>query len=112
MFRVNLSDGTTVRVTRVGREYDRESFCYRRLFRWTIRDAAGALVASATDLRGPDWPSTTERRMAATLAAFVGAFAEAGEPDSENYDIFPAELRPWAEANADELALETEEYDA
>ncbi len=111
MFRINLGDGSAVHVTRDGREYDREFRCYRQRFRWSVRDAAGASIAFGTNLRSPDWVDMTERRMAATFASFLSAFAEADEPGDENHDLFPAELRQWAEANSDELYLAFAECD-
>lgn len=44
------------------------------------------------------------RRAMATLLSFLGACAEADDR-GDNADLFPANVKEWAEANADELAL-------
>lgn len=49
------------------------------------------------------------------FASFIGAWVEAhqyGTEDSENRDLFPVSLLPWAEANADELWMMTHEDDS
>jgi hypothetical protein len=45
------------------------------------------------------------RNVCADWIGFLHAFAEAVDPKSENHDLFPIKLRPWAEANEDELSL-------
>jgi hypothetical protein len=41
-----------------------------------------------------------------SLLSFLSAFAEAQSyPNSENQDLFPAELAEWATQNADEISM-------
>lgn len=41
---------------------------------------------------------------------FLYTFAESRSPDSNNFDLFPASLRPWAETNSDELSMLAAEF--
>lgn len=41
----------------------------------------------------------------ATLVSMLSAFAEARSSTSDNWDLFPTELRSWAQMRSDELSM-------
>lgn len=63
---------------------------------WRYLITADGVEVTGTDLRTPN------DNMGAALAAlldFLGSYAESVRyPDGDNADLFPATLRPWAEA--------------
>lgn len=119
MFKVTLQDGSTVTLRSLGFKSTNPNTWWddmRRVFRYTIRDASGNVLASGSDLRGPARCKVTCREMSETLASFIGAFAEARrynvtEDDDDggcNWNLFPDTLAEWAENNSDEFAQLTE----
>jgi hypothetical protein len=40
-----------------------------------------------------------------SLLSFLSAFAEAKDPDDENYDLFPQAMREWAELYSEEIGM-------
>ncbi len=83
----------------------------RPQYEWTINTTGR--VFTGTDLRLGSRASTNTNEALCALLGFLGAFAEAiaysrrsDYGDSENLDLFPGELREWADAvGADEFAM-------
>lgn len=92
------SHALTVSVT-----YDRtDAYDGKHQFAYVIE--ADGVTVKGDDLR---CPRESLGEALASLLTFLGAYAEAVRyPDSDNRDLFPAELAPWAEAvDPDFLAI-------
>ena len=84
----------------------------RVTFGWIVMRADYMPLAAAYDLRsGCNFhPSAFE--MAGVLAGFISAWVESLDyPESENHNLFPAEMQQWAESNCDEFSLVTYDDD-
>ena len=71
--------------------------------RWFID--VGGKEYSKDDLSsgvGAQWSTATARTTMGNLLGFLSAFAEADDGD-ENADLFPAELREWAQQHEDDI---------
>ena len=97
-----FEDGSTMRVA-----YWRRNSEGRQVWEWTIRDAGGTTLADGKDLYSGCCSQATPAEMTETLASFLSAWLEALDygKDSENYDLFPAKLAEWAQANQDEIEM-------
>ena len=84
----------------------------RDIFGWIVMGADYMPLAAGYDLRsGCNFrPSAFE--MAGVLAGFISAWVESlAYPESENHNLFPAEMQQWAESNCDEFFLVTYDDD-
>lgn len=88
--------GAEVSVGPTGRT-DRDG---KPVWNWIVELEDGETF-SGSDLAGYD----DHNGMLGTLLAFLGAFAEARRPDSDNRSLFPDGLRAWAEENSDEIGM-------
>ena len=70
------------------------------MWNWIVELEDGETF-SGSDLAGFE----DHNGMLASLLAFIGAFAEARRPDSDNRGLFPDGMRDWAEANSDEIDM-------
>lgn len=83
----------------------------RLTFRWTVRDHAGDEVGSAADIRSAVGERYNPRKAMESLLSFLGAAAEARGADSENWTLFPEEVRQWAAEHQTELEVASLEFD-
>lgn len=87
-----------------GRDYDAESEAYRPIYSYSIitphwRYDSNDIHGALNEL--PDLELGSK-----SLLAFLIACAEAKDESSENYTLFPPEVREWAQHFSDELAGE------
>lgn len=100
-------DNGAASVEHIGTDGEREQY------RWALYDGP-TIVATGDDLRSGSGAYVDLPGMLATLASFVGAFAESrsyGDPDSENWTLFPDAAAEWADAYADDLYMLADDSD-
>lgn len=100
-----LSDGSMIYVADDGRDSEG-----RVKFVVQVRAADGRVLHTEDDIRSGVNAPVDHAAGLESFSAFLGAWVEAqGYPDSENADLFPPVLLPWAEANEGELWTLTHE---
>lgn len=84
----------------------------RCVYRWALLDGR-RIVADGEDLFSGTGADLDLPAMLATLAGFVGAYAEALAygPDSANYSLFPPDAAEWVKEYADELSTLTDGWE-
>lgn len=97
-----LSDGSSVSVWETDRP---DPYGEPRIsFAWIIMSDEFLPISAGYDLRSGCNFHPKALEMASVLAGFISAWVESfAYPESENRDLFPDEMRVWAEANSEEL---------
>lgn len=71
-------------------------------------------TSAETEVRSESGDRISLPRALATVLSFLSAFSESrrnGNPNSENWNLFPEHLANWAEAMADEFEMACEEIE-
>lgn len=100
---IYMPDGSKVYVADNGRNPEgRVNYIIR------IHGVDGRMLAEIDDINSGVGASVDHADALASFASFLAAWVESQDyPSSENRDLFPASLLPWAENNADELWMMT-----
>lgn len=79
---------------------------------WKLLDYDMDELASNDDISSPVGFEKSALRALRALTSFLGAFVEASDESSENWDLFPQSVREWAELESDEISMLQLEIDA
>ena len=79
------------------------TFGDRKIWAWKIFDQNHELLAEGDDIMSP--PSGDALNALSSLCSFLVAFAEASDESSENWDLFPQQVRSLAEKYSDEITM-------
>lgn len=91
-----LNDGSTIDLSLAGTDHEQ-----RQVWRSVIQDSNGKTLLDDAELRTGCYAKENPATMLQTFCDFLTAWLEAlgyGE-HSENFDLFPANLADWAQAN-------------
>ena len=86
-----------------GRKYDEAAECYRPIYAYSI--VTSKWRYDSDDIFGAPNELPNIDMGAKSLIAFLIACAEAKNESSENYDLFPPQVREWAQHYSDELTI-------
>lgn len=96
-------DGSTIKVQRLRTEPDGRS-----RWQYVIRDTDGTRLFKGRDFQSGCFIPATPDGMLDVLASYLTAWLEAlqyGSDYSENRDLFPSHLEPWATEHQTELEM-------
>lgn len=117
---VTLSDGSTLSIESIGRDYSPQDSAFRQCYAYTIVVPAdeygshGAWRYDGNDIRSSCGAAVDVADMLRTLVSFLGAAAETYQSsmrgrDSENSELFPPHVAEWAYGVSDELSMLAED---
>ena len=86
-----------------GRKYDEHSECYRPIYAYSI--VTSKWRYDGDDIFGAPNELPNIDMGAKSLIAFLIACSEARDASSENYDLFPPQVREWANHYSSELTI-------
>lgn len=89
-----------------GRDYDPKDELYSPVYSYSI--VTPHWRYDSNDIRGAGNEIPSLDRAAQSLFAFLIACAEAKDDSSDNFTLFPSEVRDWAQHFSDELQIEYE----
>ena len=79
----------------------------RQVWKFRILDTYGEVITATggyeDTIYSPEFGTSME--VLGSLVSFLMACAEAPDEDSENFNLFPHEIREWAEMCSDELGM-------